>query len=288
MQKTKSYTNVFLRPEHLAEIAREFRLRVDEKARDNLKLIMSVYLSEESWDHVHEEEFFSDIRKNPKSYSYHLLNPPYDLAIDYRQREKTRAAVSAKARKDIEGVFHVIDRLAAQAEVPLPLDDAEHPGRPVKIFVGHGQNMQWRDLKDHLHEKHGYAVEAYEIGARAGHAIRDVLEDMLESTSMAFLVMTGEDDTPAGGLRARQNVIHEIGLFQGRLGFAKAVVLMEAGVEEFSNIHGIQQIRFAKGGIRETFGDVLATIRREFPDDVTNNPLQRTRKRHAAGTVTSP
>jgi len=67
-----------------------------------------------------------------------------------------------------------------------------------------------------------------------------------------------------GTVRARQNVIHEIGLFQGRLGFTKAIVLKEEGTEEFSNIHGVQQIRYSRGNIRETFGDVLATLSKEF------------------------
>jgi hypothetical protein len=49
------------------------------------------------------------------------------------------------------------------------------------------------------------------------------------------------------------------------LGFSRAIVLLEQGTEEFSNLHGIQQIRFAKGNVRETFGDVLAALRREFP-----------------------
>jgi hypothetical protein len=48
------------------------------------------------------------------------------------------------------------------------------------------------------------------------------------------------------------------------LGFSKAIVLLEDGTEEFSNIAGIQQIRFAKGNIKETFGEVLAVLRREF------------------------
>lgn len=44
-------------------------------------------------------------------------------------------------------------------------------------------------------------------------------------------------------------------------------MLLEEGTQEFSNIQGIQQIRYSKGNIRETFGDVLATIRREFGAD---------------------
>ena len=120
------------------------------------------------------------------------------------------------------------------------------------------------DLKDHLQDKHGYDVQAYEIGSRAGHTIRDILEEMLEESSFALLVLTGEDETKDGKLHARQNVVHETGLFQGKLGFSRAIVLLEDGTEEFSNIAGIQQIRFSKGNIKETFGDVLAVLKREF------------------------
>jgi predicted nucleotide-binding protein len=114
-----------------------------------------------------------------------------------------------------------------------------------------------------LHEKHGYAIEAYEIGSRAGHTIRDILEEMLGASTFALLVMTGEDDTKDGKLLARQNVVHEAGLFQGKLGFSRAIILLEEGTEEFSNVHGLQQIRFSKGNIKESFGDVLAVLKRE-------------------------
>jgi predicted nucleotide-binding protein len=133
-----------------------------------------------------------------------------------------------------------------------------------KVFIGHGGSHQWRDLKDHLHELHSYEVLAYETGERAGHTIRDVIVDMLSKSSFAILVMTGEDEQSDGTFRARQNIVHEIGLFQGKLGFTKAIVLLEEGTEEFSNIHRVQQIRYPKGAIRQTFGDVLAVLKREF------------------------
>jgi predicted nucleotide-binding protein len=60
-------------------------------------------------------------------------------------------------------------------------------------------------------------------------------------------------------------VVHEVGLFQGVLGFDRAIVAIEEGVEAFSNIQGIHQLRFSTGNIREVFGDVLATLKREFP-----------------------
>ncbi|AWV06741.1 hypothetical protein C9I47_1023 [Lysobacter maris] len=116
-----------------------------------------------------------------------------------------------------------------------------------------------------LHFKHQYEVEAYEVGSRSGHTIRDILTSMIKKSSFAFLVMTGEDETADGRLHARQNVVHEAGLFQGALGFDRAIVMLEDGTEAFTNIDGIQQIRFPKGNIRDTFGDALAVLKREFP-----------------------
>ena len=39
---------------------------------------------------------------------------------------------------------------------------------------------------------------------------------------------------------------------------------MLESTEDFSNIDGVNQIRYTKGNIKETFGDVLAVLKREF------------------------
>jgi predicted nucleotide-binding protein len=75
--------------------------------------------------------------------------------------------------------------------------------------------------------------------------------------------MTGEDEATDGALHARMNVVHEAGLFQGRLGFSRAIILLEVGCEEFSNIHGLGQIRFPKGNIKAVFEDVRQLLERE-------------------------
>jgi predicted nucleotide-binding protein len=173
--------------------------------------------------------------------------------------------MAAPSRQEIETVFDVFEKHAQASKLP-PI---ERPiiavaKAPPAVFIGHGRNRLWRDLKDHLQDKHEIKVIAYETGARAGHSIRDILEEMVSKSSFAVLVLTGEDEQPDGLFRARQNVIHEIGLFQGRLGFSRAIMLVEEETEDFSNIHGIQYIRFSKGNIRETFGEILATLKREF------------------------
>ena len=86
---------------------------------------------------------------------------------------------------------------------------------------------------------------------------------MLDAAAIAFLVMTGEDEQADGGLNARMNVVHEAGLFQGRLGFTRAIILLEEDCEEFSNIQGLGQVRFPKGNIRAAFDDVRQIFERE-------------------------
>ena len=64
-------------------------------------------------------------------------------------------------------------------------------------------------------------------------------------------------------MHARENVIHEAGLFQGRLGFRRAIVLLEEGCAEFSNIKGLGQIRFTKGKIKAVSEEIRQVLERE-------------------------
>ena len=86
---------------------------------------------------------------------------------------------------------------------------------------------------------------------------------MLDGATIAFLVMTAEDAQADGKVRARENVVHEVGLFQGRLGFKRDIILLEDGCEEFSNIHGLGQILFPKENIGAKFEEVRAVLERE-------------------------
>ncbi|MDE0180002.1 MAG: nucleotide-binding protein [Caldilineaceae bacterium] len=215
------------------------------------------------WDHDTVEEFLSDYRQSTEYSRFSVYSSPEGskLSLTRFNGGKTLISVEGKSRPNIETVFEVFEKHAEVSKLPaLPTPP---PPRP-KVFIGHGRSTLWRELKDHLQDKHFFDVLAYEVGARAGHEIRDILEEMLESGTFAILVMTGEDETAEGHLMPRMNVVHELGLFQGRLGFSRAIVLLEEGTQEFSNIHGTDQIRFEEGRIKETFGEVLATLKREF------------------------
>jgi len=132
-----------------------------------------------------------------------------------------------------------------------------------KVFIGHGRSDLWKGLKDFLHDRLGLQWDEFNRSPVAGISNVDRLSQMLEEAAFAFLVMTAEDEMADGTQCARQNVIHEVGLFQGRLGFRRAIVLLEDGCEEFSNIEGIGQIRFPKGDIRAAFEDIRRVLERE-------------------------
>jgi hypothetical protein len=224
---------------------------------------LKVSTGEDDWIFETLAEFLAAVDQC-SDYYFEVYTKNYSKSISIQcitgQYGSSIVTISAPDREQIEHLATVFDNDALRCRLPEEPDEKEE----VKVFVGHGRDPQWKDLKDHLHEKHGYSIEAYEIGSRAGHSIRDVLEDMLDESSFALLVMTGEDEDKEGKLHARENVIHETGLFQGNLGFSRAIVLLEDGTEEFSNLAGIQQIRFAKGNIKEAFGDVLAVLKREL------------------------
>ncbi len=268
MQKTKKYINTWFKPEVIKEAYELFCGYLDTKQKSGLAQILSISISQsESWKHNNDEEFFADYRKcswDADYAHYSKYGSGYDFDLSFSGSPYIReSAISIKAptRKQIEALFEIFERYLPESKLPeIPKPE---PPKPI-IFIGHGGSKQWSELKDHLHDKHSYEIEAYEIGARAGHEIRDILEDMLDKSSFAILVMTGEDKDAEGKIHARENVIHELGLFQGKLGFDKAIILLEEGTEEFSNIKGINQIRFSKGNIKETFGDVLATLKREL------------------------
>jgi predicted nucleotide-binding protein len=131
------------------------------------------------------------------------------------------------------------------------------------VFIGHGRSAAWRDLKDFLQDRLSLQWDEFNRETPARYATKERLEAMLDKASFAFLVMTAEDEQSDGSVQARANVIHEAGLFQGRLGFERAIILLEEGCSEFSNIVGLGQIRFPKGNIMAKSEEIRRVLERE-------------------------
>jgi len=133
----------------------------------------------------------------------------------------------------------------------------------TNVFIGHGRSTAWRELKDFIQDRLGLPWDEFNRVPVAGVTNIARLSEMLDAAAIALLVMTAEDEMADGGVQARMNVVHEAGLFQGRLGFTKAIVLLEEGCSEFSNIQGLGQIPFPKGNIATSFEEIRRVLERE-------------------------
>jgi predicted nucleotide-binding protein len=132
-----------------------------------------------------------------------------------------------------------------------------------KVFIGHGRSPLWRELKDFVNERLGLSWDEFNREAVAGLTTFERISQMLIQAEFAFLIMTAEDEHADSTLHARENVVHEVGLFQGKLGPRKAIILLEEGCREFSNIIGLSQLRFPKGHISAVFEEIRRVLERE-------------------------
>jgi predicted nucleotide-binding protein len=131
-----------------------------------------------------------------------------------------------------------------------------------KIFIGHGRSKIWARVKLFITDELGLEAITFEDESRTSETILNVLAEFLDEASYAILILTSEDEVASGKLRARQNVIHEAGLFQGRLGFDKVIILKQENIEEFSNLAGLQYIPFSSDNIEHTFYELQRKMKK--------------------------
>ena len=130
-----------------------------------------------------------------------------------------------------------------------------------KIFLSHGNNDFIKlKIKDFIQERLKKNIVVLSEQPSRGLTIVEKLEQVSECCDFAVILMTKDDFQRDGGVRARQNVVHEIGFFQGKYGRNKVVLIAESGVELFSNISGIIRLTFES----DHFDEILEPLRLEI------------------------
>lgn len=188
------------------------------------------------------EEFFKQYRPTASSGLY--FPPPQTSTND----------------TTVKSIYNIVQQLSTLSEEQLITEFEFIKPKPQlkstglgKIFLGHGRSRLWARLQIFIKDDLNLQTLTFEEESRTSESIVNILGEFLDNSSLAILVMTAEDETSEGTTRARQNVIHEAGLFQGRLGFDKVIILKQDGVEEFSNIAGLQYIPFSGDNIEQCF-----------------------------------
>lgn len=164
-----------------------------------------------------------------------------------------RSQVQRLAR-DIDQIFEI----RAHSELAVPEQKAASKRR---VFISHGRAPDWREVQAYIEKD--IRLETLELAQEAnqGRTILAKLWESSEKCGSAVIVMTGDDLDADGQARARENVIHEIGFFQGKYGLHRIVLLHEEGVNIPSNIQGVVYTPFPKGMVSASFGVLVRELK---------------------------
>lgn len=200
------------------------------------------------------EDFFAEYRPSPS------LDMPYIPPFETSKNDDTVKEIYRLAIDLNNLSMEDFEKLKPASTDALSKKEERFVKRQC-VFIGHGRSKLWARLSVFIKDELKIETVCYESEPRVGETIVPILEKMLTQATFAVLVLTAEDQMEEGQARARQNVIHEAGLFQGRLGFDKAILLVQRGLESFSNIDGLQYIPFSEENIEETFYQLQRTLK---------------------------
>ena len=130
-----------------------------------------------------------------------------------------------------------------------------------RIFISHGHASDWREVQSHIEKDLELTTLELAQEASGGQTIIEKLEARSAQCDAAVIVMSGDDLDQSGQLRARENVMHEIGYFHGRYGRKQVIMLHEDGVVIPTNLSGIVYVPYPKGTPNAAFGTLDRELR---------------------------
>jgi len=176
------------------------------------------------------------------------LEPSREKVLDTPAHKVTD---QASPEQLLDLLQQVVKQLSGAGERQVQ-DQAALPS--ARVFVVHGRNQVIKEDVARFIEQLGIAAIILHEQPDKGRTIIEKLEDNT-AVDYAVVLLTGDD---AGGLkdakvatpplRARQNVIFELGFFAAKLGRSRVAVLIEEGVEMPSDYSGIPYIKIDAQG----------------------------------------
>ena len=157
------------------------------------------------------------------------------------------------SRKQLEILLRDIDEIfeiRANSELAQPVQEGQ---KVTRIFIGHGRSPVWREVQAYIEKD--LLIPTVELAQEPnlGRTVLQKLEEVAMNCSAAVIVVTADDHTDDGTPVARQNVIHEVGYFQGKYGLNRICLLHEEGTTIPSNIHGLVYAPFPAGLVSASF-----------------------------------
>jgi len=157
-------------------------------------------------------------------------------------------AQMARLIRDIDQIFEI----RANSELEQPKQSAT-AAKPRRVFITHGRSNDWRTVQAFIEKDVPLPTIELAQEPSGGLTIIEKLDENASRCDGAVIVMTGDDADAAGAPRVRENVMHEIGFFQGRYGRKAVILLHEESVSIPTNLSGVVYVPFPKGQIEAGF-----------------------------------
>ena len=153
-----------------------------------------------------------------------------------------------------------------------------------KVFLSHGHDeLSLLKIRNYIKVILKHDVIVLKEMPDNGLTIIEKLEAYSKDCDFAIILISCDDFKDTNFPRARQNVIHELGFFHGKIGRKKVLLCKEEGVELFSNISGLIYKEFNKNNIEYIFNDLKTAI--DNLDASSTNTLEVEKRNELASTI---
>ncbi|EJL92739.1 putative nucleotide-binding protein containing TIR-like domain containing protein [Herbaspirillum sp. CF444] len=185
----------------------------------------------------------------PELFADFVMATPEPNAISGLE-ENVPLYMREKVRRLINDIDQILE-IRANSELTLTVSTSQKLGR---VFISHGRSGDWREVQAFLERDLGLATLELAQEPNQGMTVIQKLSAAADQCDSAVIVMTGDDIDADGVAKARENVMHEIGYFQGRYGPSRVCLLHEEGVNIPSNMQGLVYSAFPKEAVHACFG----------------------------------
>lgn len=141
---------------------------------------------------------------------------------------------------------------------------APKPGGPG-IALGHGKSGLWRLLRDRMAADFPVPCHGFQQVPLPGLGTMAAMLEVLPRARFAILMLTREDVACEGEPAASLNVARLAGLFQGRLGFSKVLLLTEEGGPALPGVNDLPRLVFPAGDPVAIWPEARAILESELP-----------------------
>ena len=175
------------------------------------------------------------------------VNPETEMAPVGSEQRGARHFSRLQMQRLIRDIDHIFE-IRANSELEQPKQKAAR-----RVFISHGRSNDWREVQPFIEKDVGLPTIELAQEPNMGRTILEKLIDNAARCDSAVIVMTGDDMAKPDEARVRENVMHEIGFFQGAYGRTFVILLHEEGVNIPTNLSGVAYVPFPKANIEAGF-----------------------------------